>query len=91
MSALLSVEGLSVEVQGGRRVVDEVSFAIAPGRFRALVGESGSGKTMAARAVLRLLPPGLRIAAGAVRLGGDDLTALPDPALRKLRGPSIGM
>jgi peptide/nickel transport system ATP-binding protein len=91
MSTLLSVEALSVEMPGGRRVVDEVSFAIAPGRFRALVGESGSGKTMAARAVLRLLPPGLRIAGGAVRLRGDDLTALPDPALRKLRGPWIGM
>jgi len=91
VSALLSVEALSVALPGGRRVVDEVSFTIEPGRFRALVGESGSGKTMAARAVLRLLPPGLSIASGSVRLGGEDLTALPDAALRRLRGPAIGM
>jgi peptide/nickel transport system ATP-binding protein len=91
VTALLSVSGLSVAAPGGRRVVDDVSFAIEPGRFRALVGESGSGKTMAARAVLRLLPPGLRIAGGSVRLRDDDLTTLPDAELRRLRGPAVGM
>ncbi|GIX08741.1 ABC transporter ATP-binding protein [Elioraea sp.] len=91
MTALLAVQGLSVAAPGGRRVVDDVSFTIEPGRFRALVGESGSGKTMAARAVPRLLPPGFRIADGSVRLRGDDLAALPDAALHRLRGPAIGM
>jgi ABC-type transport system involved in cytochrome bd biosynthesis fused ATPase/permease subunit len=46
-------------------IVDDLSSTSRAGEFLAIVGESGSGKTMAARAVLGLLPPGVRRAAGA--------------------------
>ena len=49
------VEGLTVVGQG-RRIVDEVSFAVERGEILGLVGESGSGKTVACRALMRLLP-----------------------------------
>jgi oligopeptide/dipeptide ABC transporter ATP-binding protein len=56
----------------------------------ALVGETGSGKTMAALSVPRLLPPGARIG-GSIALHGTELTTLPDEAMRRLRGPAIGV
>ena len=43
---LLSVEGLSVAFDGEHgpvRVVDDISFTVAPGETVAIVGESGSG------------------------------------------------
>ena len=52
---LLQVDKLRIAF-GASVVVDEVSFALPPGRIAALVGESGSGKSLTARALLGLLP-----------------------------------
>jgi peptide/nickel transport system ATP-binding protein len=89
--SLLSVQDLRVVAPGGAAVVDGVSFALAPGEVLGVVGESGSGKTMTGRAVIRLLPPGLRQVAGRIMLDGVDLATLPAPAMRALRGAAIGM
>ena len=94
-AALLHVEGLGVAIArtDGEEVrpVDGVDFAIAAGETFALLGESGCGKSMTALALARLLPDGGRIAAGSVRLGGEDLLALPEAAMRRVRGGRIGM
>ncbi len=89
-AAVLRVEALSVAA-GAQRVVNGLSFALAPGEALALVGESGSGKSASARAVIRLLPPGLRQVAGRILLGEEDLAAASARRLRQLRGPGIGM
>ena len=94
-AALLHVEGLGVAIArtDGEEVrpVDGVNFAIAAGETFALLGESGCGKSMTALALARLLPDGGRIAAGSVRLGDEDLLALPVAAMRRVRGGRIGM
>ncbi|HUU36034.1 MAG TPA: ABC transporter ATP-binding protein [Vicinamibacterales bacterium] len=72
--------------------VDGVSFAIEAGETLAIVGESGSGKSVTALSIMRLLPARAgRIASGAIRLRGRELTALSGDAMRAVRGRQIGM
>lgn len=89
MTPVLEVDRLSIAA-GARRVVQDLSFRIAPGEALALVGESGSGKSATARAVIGLLPPGLTPDGGTIRFQGVALDAR-SAALRRLRGPGIGM
>jgi peptide/nickel transport system ATP-binding protein len=94
MSATLELEGLRTVLdtpEGELRAVDGVDLEIARGECFALVGESGCGKSMTALSVLRLLPDVGRIAAGSVRLGELDLLALPEAAMRAVRGRRAAM
>jgi oligopeptide/dipeptide ABC transporter ATP-binding protein len=56
-----------------------------------VVGESGSGKSLTMLAVMGLLTEPLHVSAGTVRLGGRELTALPERELRGIRGNDIAM
>ncbi len=92
MSAVLEVAGLTVALPPGADrpfALQDVSFSLHAGEILCMVGESGSGKSMAASAVMRLLPPGVRVAAGRVALAGTDLLALSEPAMRRVRGAGI--
>ncbi|MCL4769017.1 MAG: ABC transporter ATP-binding protein [Burkholderiaceae bacterium] len=95
MSApLLEAAGLRtvLEVAGGAvRAVDGVDLEIRRGETFAIVGESGCGKSMTALSLARLLPETGRIVGGAVRLDGADLLALPEAAMRNVRGRRIAM
>jgi peptide/nickel transport system ATP-binding protein len=71
-------------------VVSGVSFDIRAGERLALVGESGSGKTMSALAVIGLLPPGFRVVAGEIRIGGTAIDT-GSPAMRALRGKDVAI
>jgi peptide/nickel transport system ATP-binding protein len=92
---LLSVEGLRMAFPnaGGAPAyaVDDVTFTIERGQVLGLVGESGCGKSMTALCIMRLVPPPGRITAGRVVFDGTDLLALPEPAMRAVRGARIGM
>jgi lipopolysaccharide export system ATP-binding protein len=71
MTALLA-KGLSKSFRG-RRVVDGVSFSVAPGEVVGLLGPNGAGKTTSFHCVVGLLAPD----GGEVRLGGRELVGLP--------------
>ncbi|GLY80154.1 ABC transporter ATP-binding protein [Actinoallomurus iriomotensis] len=91
---LLSVQDLSVEFPTGDgvlRAVDGVSFDLAAGGALGIVGESGSGKSTTALALLGLhRGTGARVS-GRVLLGDDDVGALDDESVRRLRGRRIAM
>ncbi|MER7752011.1 ABC transporter ATP-binding protein [Kitasatospora sp. NPDC097643] len=91
-SGAVSSGAVSSDPAGGAApAVDGVGFTLAPGDTLGIVGESGSGKSTTALALLRMLPSGGRITAGAVELAGQDLAALPEDGLRALRGRRIAM
>ena len=69
---LLETAGLTKRF-GGVTAVDGVDLAVAPGQVFGLIGPNGAGKTT----LINLLSGQLRADAGAVRLAGDDVTALP--------------
>ena len=94
-NTLLAVDGLTTRFfteEGVSRAVEEVSFTIPRGGTVALVGESGCGKTVTALSILRLVPdPPGRIVAGSVHMDGANLLAMPEEAMRQVRGNRISM
>ena len=94
MKTLLSIRDLSVALPpGGDRefAVKHVSLEVPAGQTVCVVGESGSGKSVMANAVMRLLPPSLRVTGGQMTLSGEDILSLDAESLRRMRGSRMGM
>lgn len=90
---LLEVKNLRVEFptrRGTLLALDDVSFGIAPGEILGVVGESGAGKSLTGAAIIGLLEPPGRIAAGEIRLEGQRIDDLPYEQMRAIRGRRIG-
>lgn len=87
---LLSVERLSIQF-GTQRVVDDVSFALWPGKTLCIAGESGSGKSLTSLAIMGLLPEEAQIPGGAIIFDNQDLLSLPERQMQLLRGKSVAM
>ncbi|MEU5866483.1 ABC transporter ATP-binding protein [Nonomuraea sp. NPDC047529] len=85
---MLETRGL--RVVGDRVLVDGVDLTVAAGETVGLVGESGSGKSLTARALVGLLPRGLR-AEGSVEVGGAQLVGASERLLRGVRGRRISL
>ena len=94
MNALVSIRDLDVSFvtsRGEVEVLRHVSFDVAPGKIVGIVGESGSGKSTLALSMLRLLPPNLSRLDGEILFGGENLLALPEAGMQRLRGSRISM
>jgi peptide/nickel transport system ATP-binding protein len=90
---LLEVRHLRVEFptrRGTLVALDDVSFNIAPGEVLGVVGESGAGKSLTGAAIIGLLDPPGRVAAGEIHFDGQRIDNLPAEAMRRLRGRHIG-
>jgi peptide/nickel transport system ATP-binding protein len=90
---LLEVRNLRVEFptrHGTLRAVDDLSFEIAPGETLGVVGESGAGKSLTGMAIIGLLDPPGRIAAGEIRLEGERIDNVSRETMRRIRGKRIG-
>jgi peptide/nickel transport system ATP-binding protein len=95
VNAILQVHDLHTQfntLDGVVRAVDGVSFELARGETLGIVGESGCGKSVTALSILRLIPTETgRIASGSIRFEGEELTALSEEAMKRLRGHRISM
>ncbi|TSD83295.1 ABC transporter ATP-binding protein [Mycobacterium sp. KBS0706] len=73
------------KVFDGVKAVDDLTLSIPDGAFCALIGSSGSGKSTSLRMINRLIPH----SSGSLRVGGEDVTAIPVEALRRRMGYAI--
>jgi peptide/nickel transport system permease protein len=86
---ILELEELVVGVQGKHELVSRVSLKVKHSDVLAIVGESGCGKTMTALSVIGLLPPGVAIRSGHIRLNGVEISDWNEAELNTIRGSHI--
>ena len=95
MAPILEVSDLEVEfaVDDGKiKVLDGVSFKVAPGQTLGIVGESGCGKSVTSLAIMGLLPrPHGQVVAGSICFQGEELLTLAPDQMYKVRGNRISM
>ncbi|NDH08446.1 MAG: ABC transporter ATP-binding protein [Gammaproteobacteria bacterium] len=92
---LLEVKDLSLafkEDDHYLEILNQIGFALKPGKTLGLLGESGSGKSLTSIAIMRLLSPKAAYAKESeVLLEGNDLLLLEAFQMRQLRGKKIAM
>jgi peptide/nickel transport system ATP-binding protein/oligopeptide transport system ATP-binding protein len=92
---LLELKDVKVQfnsIDGLVKAVDGVSFSVKQGETLGIVGESGCGKSVTAMTILRIvpIPPG-EITSGEIYFKGENLLAMSDEEIRKIRGNDISM
>ena len=89
---LLELDSVTVDYRTSRgtiRAVEDVSFSLEKGKTLGLAGESGSGKSTLGLSLMRLVPyPGV-IVNGHIRINQTDVTELPEPRMRSVRGGKV--
>ncbi len=76
---VIAIDAL-VLARGGRRVLDGLTLAVAPGEIYALLGGNGAGKSTTLAALLGFLAPD----SGSLRVSGVDPAAQPEAARRQI-------
>ena len=93
MISIVEMKDLRVRFKGERTVhaLNGVDITLKQGEVLGLLGESGSGKSVTLRALLRMLPPKRTEISGTIRVAGEDVLALDEQRLEKLRGGTVSM
>jgi osmoprotectant transport system ATP-binding protein len=81
---MIEIDRIS-KAYGDRTVVDDLSLTVPEAAFCVLLGPSGCGKSTTLRMINRLVP----FDAGAIRVGGRDVRAVPPEELRRRIGYAI--
>ncbi len=92
--AVLEIEDLHVVYRTKRglaRAVDGVSFSLEDGEYLGIVGESGCGKSTIAKAILGILPQAGSVAGGRILYRGQNLAAMSERELNRLRWREVSM
>ncbi|WP_025772453.1 ABC transporter ATP-binding protein [Thioalkalivibrio sp. HK1] len=93
-SPILEISNLSISFFTRLREIPAVmdfSLGVQAGEAVGLVGESGCGKSTVALGVMRDLGVNGRITEGTIRFKGEDLGAMGEEELRRIRGNEIAM
>jgi peptide/nickel transport system ATP-binding protein len=90
---VVEIRDLRVQFTGERNVyaINGVDLSLKQGEVIALLGESGSGKSVTLRALLRMLPAHRTKISGSIRVAGEDVLAMDEPALEDMRGKVVSM
>lgn len=92
---ILQVQDLRISLPKGAdrpHALEHLDLVVNPGEIVCLVGESGSGKSLAANAVMRLLPePHVHISGGRILLDGDNIALKSEAEMRAIRGDRVAM
>ncbi len=92
---LLEIKNLAVEYRADETTiyaVNGVNLSLEKGEALGLVGETGAGKTTIAKSIMRILPPAqAHITSGEIIYEGQDLLALKEKEMQKVRGNKIAM
>jgi putative ABC transport system ATP-binding protein len=83
---MLELRNVGKEYPGGRRVLNELSYALAAGEYVAVMGESGVGKSTLLNLIAGLDAPDR----GEVLIDGVNVAALDDDAATRLRREKLG-
>ena len=92
---ILEISDLVVEYTSDKTVIhalNGINLTVKKGETFGLVGETGAGKTTIARAILRILQtPPAKVCSGKIVFEGEDLLAVSEKEMRKIRGDKIAM
>ncbi len=92
---LLEIKNLSVEYHSDEDIlyaVNNVNLSLEPGETLGLVGETGARKTTIAKSIMRILPAAqAEITSGEIIYRGENLLALKEKDMQKVRGNKIAM
>lgn len=95
MTPQIEVDRLGIGYRNARgerlHVLRDVSLAVHQGETIGIVGESGCGKSTLTLALMGFLRRGSELINGTVRFAGNDLFALGEIALARIRGGRIAM
>jgi oligopeptide transport system ATP-binding protein len=92
---ILEVENLHISFKtysGEVKAVRGASFDLNKGETLAIVGESGCGKSVTSQAIMKLIPtPPATYNKGKIRYQGQDVIAMDEKQMSKIRGKEVAM
>ena len=94
MDNILEIKNLNLVFRSNNidyQALYNINLELKRGEMLAIVGESGCGKTITSMSVLRLLAPNARITSGEIIYDNQNLLALTEKQMQRIRGKKIAL